>query len=124
MWCAHLCEFWGMKRFMLLLIGLIVSVGAMAQRGKVDKDTAPYLKYRTMPAIQILLQDSTTIFNTYSIPKGTPTVLVFFSPDCEHCQKMIGEIVEKMDSMRQANFIFLTPMPLSLLRPFSQKMGI
>lgn len=113
-----------MKRVLLLLVGLILSVGVLAQQEKVAKDTAPYLKYPTMPAIQILLQDSATIFNTYTIPRGAPTVLVFFSPDCEHCQHMTAEMVAKMDSMKQANFIFLTPMPLAMLRPFSQKMGI
>ena len=71
-------------------------------------DTLPYIKYPTLPAFNIMLLDSATIFNTYNIPEGKPIVILFFDPDCKHCKAEIKLLLQGMDSLKDVRFYFIT----------------
>jgi peroxiredoxin len=73
----------------------------------------------TFPAFDILLADSTTRVNTTTIKKGNPIVLLYFSPDCEHCQKVTEAILQHMSAMKQAQFYFITNDPFERLKVFN-----
>ena len=100
----------------LLLLALCTALNAGAQA---KKDSLPYQKYPTLPAMQLLLQDSSTIFSMYHVKESRPTVLFFFSPDCDHCHMTTKALLENMNAMKNADFYFLTYMPLTALRPFA-----
>jgi len=55
----------------------------------------------TIPSFDFLLSDSITRVNTATIPEGTPIALLYFSPDCEHCQHETETIIHHMDSLKQ-----------------------
>lgn len=61
--------------------------------------SAPYLKAIGFPELKLLLTDSTTIFTKENLPKDKVVVVIFFSPDCEHCQEEASHIINKMDSL-------------------------
>ena len=83
-------------------------------------DSLPYLKYPTMPAFNILSIDSTTIFNTYNIPTGSPTVLMFFDPDCKHCKATMKALLKGMDSIKNVQFyVFSARHDMSMIRGFA-----
>jgi thioredoxin-related protein len=116
----------------MLLIGvLFASVDlCMAQQNTIPgsdtmvaiQDTAPYLKYPTIPAFNILAIDSVTLFNTYNIPKGRPCVLMFFDPDCKHCKATTKLITEKMDSLQDVDFyLFSARHDMEMIRGFYKK---
>jgi thioredoxin-related protein len=70
-----------------------------------DKDTLrPYQKSPKLPAFNIQLMDSVTIFNTYNIPKGKKTILMLFFPDCKHCKRTIKNLISGMDSLKDVQF--------------------
>ena len=73
-----------------------------------------------MPAFDILLADSSTMLSSKAIPEGNPVVLVYFSPDCEHCQHETANILRKMDSLKDVRFYFITTDPFERLRVFRQ----
>lgn len=88
------------------------------------RDSLPYQKYPTLPAFNLLMLDSQTVFNTYDIPKGKPTLLMFFSPDCDHCKMLTDSLLNHMDELKKANIYMLTPMALSAIRDFYNKMNL
>ena len=69
----------------------------------------PYLKHPTLPAFNIRLMDSVTIFNTYNIPEGKPTAIIFFDPDCKHCRTTMTRLLSGMDSIKNIQFYLVTP---------------
>ena len=85
-----------MKKTLLILLFLIPSI-AFLQPSK-DK-SAPYLKTIGYPDIRLLLPDSSSIFTKESLPKDKTVVIIFFSPNCEHCQAEAKEMMTKMDSV-------------------------
>ena len=68
----------------------------------------PYQKNPTLPAFNILLQDTVTIFNTFNIPGGKVTAIVLFDPHCKHCKHSIGGLMKAMDSVKDVQFYFVT----------------
>lgn len=117
----------GFMKKLLLLLPLLIALKAGAQRPPAEKpqrDSLPYQKYPTLPAFNILLQDSATIVNTYYAKEGKPVVLVFFSPDCDHCQQFTKSLASKMDSLKDVQVYLFTPMYLSLLRPFAKELKL
>lgn len=117
-----------MKKLVTFLLPLLLaSAASFAQRPpkpQPPRDSLPYQKYPTLPAFNILLQDSATVFNTYNIKPGKPTVLVFFSPDCDHCQQFTKALTGKMDSLKNVQFYLFTPLNLTQLRPFAKELNL
>jgi Thioredoxin-like domain len=100
--------------FLPVILLCLFAAGATAQNNKsepaVTADTLrPYQKYPSLPAFNILLMDSSTIFNTYNIPKGKYTAIVFFDPDCKHCKSTFKRLEAGWDSVKNINFYLITP---------------
>jgi len=70
------------------------------------------------PIFDILLADSTTRLNTATIKEGAPLVLLYFSPDCQHCQKETESIIQHMPALQEARFYFVTNDPFDRLKIF------
>lgn len=73
---------------------------------------------RYLPFFNLMLPDSTTRLNTAMIPEGKPTVLLYFSPDCEHCQHETESLLRVMESLKNIRFYFITTDSLDRMRVF------
>jgi thiol-disulfide isomerase/thioredoxin len=72
-----------------------------------------------MPSFNLLLEDSITVLNTKQIPVGKPILLVFFSPDCEHCQEETINLTKKMSLLKNIEIYFISIQPLADMKYFS-----
>lgn len=79
-------------------------------------------KHATAERIQTLPN-----FNAQGIRKGRisqadfqnkPTVLIYFNPDCEHCQREADELRQHAAMLADAQILMLSSEPLPLLIPF------
>ena len=100
---------------------LILGVGAH-RAGKNFRTAQDSLK--TMPSLNLLLTDSSTKINTKDMASNDPIVLIYFSPDCEHCQVQIQEIIDHIQSLQNVQFVLLTPISLHDLKEFGDKLNI
>ncbi|MFY7963638.1 MAG: hypothetical protein ACOVO1_01970 [Chitinophagaceae bacterium] len=109
-----------MKHILSFIFFLVPTV-AFLQPAK-DKD-APYFKNNGYPDIQLLLTDSATVFTKTSLPADKTVAIIFFSPDCEHCQHTVSEMIPKMDSLSNLVMIWNGPsyMPLADVKAFYEK---
>jgi thiol-disulfide isomerase/thioredoxin len=119
-----------MRKIVLLCLFFVFSATSLwAQNAPVAGSTnpqatksdslLPYQKYPQLPAFNIRLMDSVTVFNTYNIPGGKPIAIVFFDPGCKHCKHSIGGLLQNMDSVKNVQFYFITPVhDLKALRDF------
>ena len=120
-----------MKKLTLLLSILLIGISQIAvaqtkgqtkgQASEKKRDSLPCEKFPKLPAFNLLAMDSSTIFNTYNIPEGKPTVLMFYSPDCDHCQHLAEQIMQHMDSLKSAEFYLLTPMTIAATKEIDAK---
>ena len=85
---------------------------------------APYKKDLQMPRFSILLPDSSS-FTPEQIPeKYNHTLIIYFAPDCGHCQHEAKAIVQKMDSLKTVFFVFAAYKPLEDIRGFASYYGL
>ncbi len=102
--------------------GYILLVGCLqAQTGK--DNGAPYLKENRLPAFNLLLADS-TFFTPDQLPKYEFTTIIYFSPDCGHCQHTAKDLVRTMDSLKNVFFVFVAYKSLEDIQGFGSYYGL
>jgi thiol-disulfide isomerase/thioredoxin len=62
---------------------------------------------QSLPHFKMYRSDK-TIFNAAELPKTKPVVLIYFDPDCDHCQKLMKELFQKIDAFKKAEIIMVT----------------
>jgi thiol-disulfide isomerase/thioredoxin len=72
-----------------------------------------------LPSFNLLMADSINIFNTGNIRQGKVSVLFYFSPDCEHCQKETVDLLKHMPALKNVQFYFVTNDPLDRLKVYN-----
>ena len=90
-----------MKIFFFAL-ALVFASASFAQQ---DTTSPPYKRFPALPPLQLLLSDSITKFTTADLPKKRPVLIMFFSPDCEHCQHETEQLVARKDEFKNIQVV-------------------
>lgn len=106
-----------MKRILLALT-LLLSVSVFAQKDAIEP---AYKRFPTIPALQILLSDSTSFYKKADLPKNKPTLIMLFSPECSHCNHTADEMTELKDSLQNIQIVMATMYPIWEMNEFVQK---
>jgi cytochrome oxidase Cu insertion factor (SCO1/SenC/PrrC family) len=97
----------------LLLIG-----GSLRLQAQDNANTpAPFLRYPTIPPFELKGLDGKTI-NRESLGNRKGTMIVYFSPDCHHCQEQVEWMKASYDQLKELNIVFATYQPLEDLNRF------
>ncbi|MDE3236378.1 MAG: thioredoxin family protein [Bacteroidota bacterium] len=111
-----------MKKMYVLLCMLCTAY--IAQSQSVADSTLPYLKNPVLPQIKIVQSVSgkdTTWFTNDSLPANKPVVILYFSPDCGHCQYQAKEIIQNKEKFANAFFVWVSYHPLEDIITFNEK---
>ena len=76
------------------------------------------LEGRQIPAVDLLMVDSTTHLNTANIPSGQPLIVIGFSPWCVHCQAMTRDIIKNIDQFKNLRIYYITTYPFEQMKTF------
>lgn len=101
-----------MRHFFVFLLPVFLSLSAIAQPNtKTATDTlAPYQKTPYIPSFKIQLPDSSW-FTKADIKSKKPTLILYFSPDCGHCQLETEELLSKMKDLGNLQIVMITSRP-------------
>ncbi len=106
-----------LRSIISFLLLLIISKG-YAQ--PVDSSNMPtYLKTRITPGFKLLKMDSSTYFYKYQLKKNTPTIIVYFNPDCDHCQIEAKKMVDSAKYIKKAQVVFVSSAPFIEIKKFA-----
>src|SRR5579875_1201339 len=86
-----------------------------------DTTQPPYKRFPTLPPVQLLLSDSTTMYTKANFPKKKPVLLILFSPDCSHCQHETEEMIKHKDELKNIQIVMATLESLENMRAFIDK---
>lgn len=106
-----------MKKILTALLFIMVSHIGYSQA---YDTTAPYKKDKHIPAFQILQTDSTW-FKSTKLPKNKPVVIVYFSPECSHCQIEAEKIASHMEELKNAFFVMVSYHTPAEIKAFAEK---
>jgi thiol-disulfide isomerase/thioredoxin len=73
---------------------------------------------KPIPSFDLLLADSTTHFNTNTIPNGKPVVFFLFQPWCPYCKAQTEAMLKHIQSVKDIHFYLLTTSSYSQFKQF------
>ncbi|HEX2536252.1 MAG TPA: redoxin domain-containing protein [Chitinophagaceae bacterium] len=75
-----------------------------------------------LPAFQ-MTQAGGQVFRAQSLPKDRPVLLVYFSPDCDHCHELMKAYFKRAQDFARASVVMITYQPLDKVALFSKQYG-
>lgn len=99
-----------MKRslsFLLLFFCLSCAIPVNAQNGK-------------LPPFKIIKSDA-KLYRATELPMGKPILLIYFSPDCDHCKVMMDAFFKRVHDFDKASVVMITYFPLADVNQFVQE---
>lgn len=108
-----------MKKILFAIV-LFLVCGSAINAQMLNDTLPPYKKVNTLPAFKILQADSTWLTNK-DLPKNEPVVLIYFSPECGHCQLTAKEIVKNMNRLKDVLFLMISYHAPLEIKKFAQE---
>ncbi|MBL4677387.1 MAG: redoxin domain-containing protein [Mucilaginibacter sp.] len=105
-----------MKKLLFLVFAIIAGFScSQAQNNQpVPPTIAPYKIITT--------KDQTATFA--DLPKNRPVILIYFSPDCPHCQKLIRDMKPDMDKFKKFEVVMVTFTDIRMVKTFENDYGL
>lgn len=88
-----------MKHLLLISTFLLTSLIASAQKSVIPSTIAPF---------RILNVADSTYFTPVNLKKNKSTVLIYFAPDCDHCEQYTKAILSKINNFKNSQLVFIT----------------
>ena len=108
-------------RLFYFLAAVLFSLSTLAQ----DADSsAPFRKNPVIPEFDLLKTDSTTHLTKADIRPRQKTIIMFFSPECSHCQHQTEDMIAAIDSLKDVQIVMATYQPFAEMVEFNKKYGI
>jgi thioredoxin-related protein len=113
-----------MKKILLTLLTILVvaQISAQSLETKPDPNT-PYLKDKNLPAFKLNLIDGSEVTHK-TIPKFKYTCIIFFSPDCSHCENEAATINKYKDKLKNVLFIWDSYRDMIAIQAFADKFNM
>lgn len=74
---------------------------------------------QTIPPFKIKLTNG-GIFTSANLEKNKPVVIIYFAPDCDHCQKLMNAFFKRSGDFKNAQIIMVTFKPLNDVKQFER----
>ena len=103
-----------MKKTVFSLIAICLVFTALAQ----TDSSQNYFKIPTIPAFNLIKIPDSSSFVNDQLQKNKPTLVIFFAPDCDHCQHATKELTEKIDQLKNVQILMVAGMDFSTVKKF------
>lgn len=68
-----------------------------------------------------MVQANGKIFKAEDLPIGKPIVIIYFSPDCDHCDELMKELLKRKADLNKASIAMITYLPVEPVSKFVQQ---
>lgn len=104
-----------MKYLLLALFFFFTSGSVFAQKKAIPQEIPPY---------RILTVPDSTYQTPADLKKNRPVIVIYFAPDCDHCEQFAQSIIRKIKTLRDAQLIFITFAGYQSTKNFVKKFGL
>jgi thioredoxin-related protein len=106
-----------MKGVLTAILGLFSLYSVQAQT-PASLPEAPYLKNPGFPPVHLLEIDSVHFFTKDDVKKNHKILLMFFSPECEHCKHQTQDILAEIGKFKDIEIVMATFQPFDEMKTF------
>ena len=105
---------------MKYILGFLISMAFCFNIAAQEKPM--YLQQRTPPPSVLLLPDTTTKWHLKAkLEKDKPLLIMFFSPECDHCKHETEELIKNINKFKGIQIVMATTMPFGDMKAFATK---
>jgi thiol-disulfide isomerase/thioredoxin len=102
-----------------LALGLALGLISQVLPAQTKTPVAPaYERFPDIPPFQILKVDSSTWYTKDDLKKNHRTLIIFFSPECDHCKHQTQDILADFDKFKDIEIVMATYQPFSEMKDF------
>jgi thiol-disulfide isomerase/thioredoxin len=105
-------------KYLLIILLAFTSLLVSAQS---DSLQPPYKRFPTLPPFDLLALDSASSVTKETIQKDKPVLIMFFSPDCDHCKHQMEDMLKDMKPFDDIEIVLATFQPFEQIKTFYQK---
>jgi thioredoxin-related protein len=100
-----------------LVLGAIATMVIMFSKAQSDTSRL-YLQYPDIPPFDITSVPDSGSFSKSDLKKRKPTLIILFSPDCEHCQHETKALKENIDLLSNVQIVMISFLDYDLIKKF------
>jgi thiol-disulfide isomerase/thioredoxin len=104
----------GANKIIIICVLLMFSNCSGAQTFKIPPTIPPY---------KILTTKDQTL-TPADLVKNKPVMIIYFVPDCPHCQKLINDIKPSMDKFKNIQVLMITYTDIRMVKTFENDYGL
>ena len=71
-----------------------------------------------------IMQSNGTIFKAEQLPFEKPILIIYFSPDCDHCQAFMKDFFKRAGDFKKASVVMVTYLPVAEVAKFSTTFNV
>ena len=90
----------------------------LRRKRPVNVPEAPYLKNPGIPPFKLLEVTAFTLSTKDDIKKNHKVLLIFFSPECEHCKHQMRDILADFSKFKDIEIVMATFQPFDEMKTF------
>jgi thioredoxin-related protein len=68
-----------------------------------------------------MYRSNKSIFSATELPKNKPVIVIYFDPDCDHCQRLMNDVFKKINNFKKAEIVMVTFKPVEEVAAFEKK---
>jgi thiol-disulfide isomerase/thioredoxin len=102
-----------MKRLIFLLFAVIAGFACT------QAQTVP----TTIPPYKILTTKDQTL-TPANLEKNKPVMIIYFAPDCPHCQKLVSDMKPSMAKFKNVQVVMITFTDIRMVKTFENDYGL
>jgi thioredoxin-related protein len=103
-----------LKKYILLFL-----IAAFAKTTVAQTDSSLlYLRFPIVPSFKLTNVADSSFFTKNDLKRKKATIIMMFSPDCEHCQAETKELTAHINLFKKAQIIMASPLDFNYLRKF------
>ena len=99
-----------------VLATLLIAVSLAAQ----TDTSALFRRFPTVPPFQLMKSDSGSLTKD-ALKKNQPVIVMYFSPECHHCQHQVEDMLARMDDLKRIQIVLATYRSIEELVAFEEK---
>lgn len=104
-----------MKKILLSYFLLVTTLSVFSQQMPMQPKPQ---QSPTVPPFHILKVDSSTYFTNSDLKKHHETLIMYFSPECDHCKHQTRDLLAEMDKLKNIEIVMATYFPFSEMKQF------
>lgn len=104
----------------LICILLLLQKLSFAQ----SADSALYLQFPAVPPFSIMKVPDSTTFTKADLKNRKATLIIMFSPDCDHCKHETKELLDNIELFKKVQIVMVAHLDFILIKEFYETFNI